>query len=457
MKVKHKNSESGQAIVLLVLSFIVLLGFSALAIDGSMIYSDRRTAQNAADAAAMAGAGKTGELIRAAGASATKDNWTCNDFHPAYARGAQIMDAAIANASTNNYVISAGSDLKANCESYVPTDTNNVDLCCNQNPPFIDVIATIEQETPTTFAHFVYGGQLMNRVEAISRVYPPPPVGEGNCMISLTSLCTGLNKGTRIQAGSKTHLINCGSWSNSCTLFNACTGEFVADEITFFTSDWDTIDECKDLWDVDQITPTTDPIEIDIPQPNCGTEPGTLTAYSGPGTIDPGWYRSISVTGNNDVLNMNPGLYCIKSNQGFNFSGKTLIGNGVTIAMLGTGDFTTAATAEVHLSAPPVGCEVGAPAFSGCPPSVGGLLIWVPANGANIKLTGKATSSYEGTVFIRNGGGAIEVAGTDAVDSPYFGVSLIGDTVKVTGDSAVYITYNPGGIYHGPALLEVAQ
>jgi uncharacterized membrane protein len=53
MKAISKKSEKGQAIVLLVLSFVVLLGFAALAIDGSMIYSDRRTAQNAADAAAF--------------------------------------------------------------------------------------------------------------------------------------------------------------------------------------------------------------------------------------------------------------------------------------------------------------------------------------------------------------------------------------------------------------------
>jgi hypothetical protein len=54
---KRKNpSESGQAIVLLAISIVVLLGFTALAVDGGMIFSDRRHAQNAADAAALAGA-----------------------------------------------------------------------------------------------------------------------------------------------------------------------------------------------------------------------------------------------------------------------------------------------------------------------------------------------------------------------------------------------------------------
>src|SRR5512135_1378040 len=52
---KHRNTEKGQAIVLLVLGIVVLLGFTALAIDGSMLYTEHRNAQNAADAAALAG------------------------------------------------------------------------------------------------------------------------------------------------------------------------------------------------------------------------------------------------------------------------------------------------------------------------------------------------------------------------------------------------------------------
>jgi len=47
------SSERGQVLVLLVLALVGLLGFTALAIDGGMVYSDRRTAQNAADASAL--------------------------------------------------------------------------------------------------------------------------------------------------------------------------------------------------------------------------------------------------------------------------------------------------------------------------------------------------------------------------------------------------------------------
>jgi len=48
--------EQGQAIVILALAMIVLLAFAALAIDGGNTYVERRRAQNAADAGALAGA-----------------------------------------------------------------------------------------------------------------------------------------------------------------------------------------------------------------------------------------------------------------------------------------------------------------------------------------------------------------------------------------------------------------
>lgn len=51
-----KNNERGQAIVLLVLAMVGLMGAAALAVDGGRAYFGQRTAQNAADNAALSGA-----------------------------------------------------------------------------------------------------------------------------------------------------------------------------------------------------------------------------------------------------------------------------------------------------------------------------------------------------------------------------------------------------------------
>src|SRR5690606_19715435 len=73
-----KTSERGQALIIITLAAIGLFAFAALAIDGSMAFSEKRHAQNAADASALAGA-------------------------LAYARGNDIEAAALARAQSNGY------------------------------------------------------------------------------------------------------------------------------------------------------------------------------------------------------------------------------------------------------------------------------------------------------------------------------------------------------------------
>src|SRR4051794_31453670 len=54
-RLSARSAQSGQAIVIIALSMIVLLGFVVLAIDGGNYYNLRRGAQNAADVSALAG------------------------------------------------------------------------------------------------------------------------------------------------------------------------------------------------------------------------------------------------------------------------------------------------------------------------------------------------------------------------------------------------------------------
>jgi len=56
MKSNKETKERGQSLVLVTLLIIVLIGILALAIDGGFAFAKRRSAQNAADAAALAGA-----------------------------------------------------------------------------------------------------------------------------------------------------------------------------------------------------------------------------------------------------------------------------------------------------------------------------------------------------------------------------------------------------------------
>src|SRR6186997_1064240 len=83
---KKKSQERGQALILIAFAAIGLFAFTALAIDGSRVFSDRRHAQNAADTAALA-------------AALTK------------VRGGDYVLAAEKRAETNGYVTDADSSV----------------------------------------------------------------------------------------------------------------------------------------------------------------------------------------------------------------------------------------------------------------------------------------------------------------------------------------------------------
>jgi uncharacterized membrane protein len=52
------NNDKGNAMVLVVISILVLLGCVAVAVDAGYLYSERASLVTAADAAALAGAGR---------------------------------------------------------------------------------------------------------------------------------------------------------------------------------------------------------------------------------------------------------------------------------------------------------------------------------------------------------------------------------------------------------------
>jgi hypothetical protein len=132
------SRQAGQAIVLLALAMIALLAFAALAIDGGQVYWLRRSAQNAADGAAMAAAYAkcTGGDIQAAGLTAAE----LNDFN---------------NDGTTNTVT-------------INTPPTSGPLA--GNPAYVEAI--VSADTPSHLAHFVYEGPLAVTARAIGYCEP---------------------------------------------------------------------------------------------------------------------------------------------------------------------------------------------------------------------------------------------------------------------------------------------
>ena len=484
----RQSKERGQVLVLLVLGIVALLGFTAFAIDGGMVYSDRRHAQNGADAASLTGGGAASDYIETAYLQPTPnaiiDNWDCSS---SYLVNAQVAarNAAVAQAVNNGYTIDQDiSDLNG-----VSTDCGEVDYG-GWSQKYIDVITYVTRDTPTSFAQFVFGGPLTNSVEAVTRLEPPHDLAYGNAVFALREDCpNSVTGGVHFIGTESTTVIDGGIFSNACMRGNgdadvtvtggdiACVGE-TDDEFCYTDNGAD-----------ESPYPTDLPQDSRIEREDFGFDPAVLDAicaslpdygnWNGAGVISQGRYNRLRVNAAGDILYMQPGLYCISDNVTDN--GGAIVGHGVTIYLTG-GSFTTNGGITAKLSAPPQATETkesyvikyfaddeepigtgfgdwmvnalgytapAAPAGLGSidelypagSKAVRGLLIYSRDGNTNdISLLGNSDSFYIGTVYAPDG--TIIAGGTS--DLQMIAGQLIADTVKIGGNAGLDITYDGG-------------
>jgi len=139
MASKPRPSERGQVLILVVFGIVALIGITALAIDGGNVFLDRRTAQNAADSAALASA-----LARI--------------------RGVNFAEKAYESAASNGYNNDGSSN---RIQVYSPPiegeHTGDIE--------YIQVVITSRVET--YFGGIVGRDVIVNRVSAVSRTQTP--------------------------------------------------------------------------------------------------------------------------------------------------------------------------------------------------------------------------------------------------------------------------------------------
>ncbi len=154
---KREFQEKGQALILIALAAIALVGFAALAIDGSMKFSDQRHAQNAADAAALAAA-------------------------LAATRNEAINPVAISVATTNGYDGGDMNNVTVTAEAIL-ADSGG----CPGGAAGTEITVTIESQVKTTFARVVGWDELENEVTATSRGcgFYQEGLFEGNAIVGL--------------------------------------------------------------------------------------------------------------------------------------------------------------------------------------------------------------------------------------------------------------------------------
>jgi Flp pilus assembly protein TadG len=416
MNTKHSR-EHGQAMILMAIGFVVFLGFVALAIDGGMVYSERRRAQNGSDAASLAGGGTAALSLE--NSHVVYANWNCADSRIADAEAAAIA-AAISRASSNKYTIDDNI-----------ADINGVTTVCGEDSTYgyvdkyIDVTVDISDSVKTNFAQVLFNGKFRNQVEAITRVRPRSPLAFGHAVVALNEeSCQGNQSGVSFGGSSDVDINGGGVWSNGC--LRGVGGAYNVDvqngAVNYVIDPPDgTMNFNPDPTNVPHPLP---PSSFEVPAPDCS---------------DPNAHHLADLNLHNGTLNLDPGLYCISGDITIN--GGTITGEGVTF-YLESGEVSINGNAEVSLSSPATTPDPS--------PAIGGMLFYVATG--DISLEGNSTSAYLGVIYAPVG--TIDIAGSNGT-TPTFNTQLVGYNVHVSGNADIDINFNPEQQYARPTSIEL--
>lgn len=462
-----KTFEKGQVMVFLAVALVGLLGFTALAIDVGMIFSDRRYAQNVADASALAGAQAAQNILEdvdgCVKVTCSQEPCGCQPgWDPVYFGLSGFSDSTKVTTAVNTAKEAARLRAVPNLFTDLTWDSNQPGYANNHkivvaphdgnlSEGFIEVQVFVTSTPKTSFVHFFYNGAVKNSVIGIARVTARKAGGVGGGILSLDPVDLP-NCGNMVFNGGGTsasivHVVGGGIFSNSGIAFDGGV-DVIADKSIQHVG-------CKKTTtssDATNISPNPQQVstpinlaDIMIDEPQCGSGTFQNENISGSRSLSPGNYGQIKIASNNSALTLNPGLYCFKGmisdkdQSGIALNGLRLTGNGVTLFFI-EGGLDIQGSPEVTLTAPTTGPYAG-------------LLIYTKlGNTSGVDLSGSPSSFFSGTVFAPSGDinikGNSSLADPDGID---YHTSLIGWNVNVSGDGNVFINYDEGSNYQFPS------
>lgn len=403
--------QRGQALILIVFAIVGLVAITGLAVDGGNAFSDRRQAQNAADAAAMAGA--LGRI-----------------------NGQAWVDTVRAVAASNGY----NNNGKTNVvEVHSPpiSGPNKGDI------EYIQV--RITSHVRTYFAAVIGQREITNVVEAVARSKPSVlgPLFNGNAVVSLApaSDCL-LHQSFYVHAEATLAIWGGGVLINSanrtCAMIQRGNGSIRINDVYPIR-----ITGGFNIQKPNLITPYPPisgnqsmpyPPPVYMPKVGCGSKEAKVSE-DGKSISDGNW-------GDDDfpppgVTHLESGKYCLDGN--FVIAGARQIeGTGVTINVQ-HGQVRWSGAAVIELTAPRTG-------------TLKGLLMYQPIENRNtMVLNAEEGSKIRGTILAP--GAPIIIKGNDS-DYGFHG-QLIGYSFDVDGQSNVVIRFLEEDNYQAWTMPEV--
>jgi hypothetical protein len=435
----RRDFQSGQVLVLYILALVALFGFAALAIDGGMIYAERRRAQNAADTGALA----------AALAKIKEQN---------------LHTAALTRIGSNGYTTTSGPCDPAGSDCTLGTGIHWTVRV--SNPPrsgdfsgdsaFIQVIIT--SEVGTSFAHFVFEGPLRTTVEAVTRVWPEQSIAPGHAMFS-----TDLHecKGIWFSGTGDTVITGGNVFSNSDADSGSCHSgvQGGSGAITVGPEPWGImVAGGFEMGGSGAVSPAPEE-GVDqegirpIPVPDCSglTDFGDVKVTAGANvTLQPGKYEEISVASPGASLDFEPGMYCIYGSKGFSATGGTITGDGIII-YLEQGPFDPGGSVLLNLSAELTSDTLVDPDYNDWE----GLLLYLdPSNTSATSISGTSATSYTGTIYAPSSECTLNGTGDNI---GFLSSQIICSSIKITGTAALTIDHNESEIYNLPPAIDLSR
>lgn len=424
---KRRAGERGQVLVLSAFGLVALLGMTGLAIDVGIATIQRRQAQNAADAAALAGAddlpGSPGTPTNAETTAASSDASTQAGLN-GFSAGGTVTIAVNTPPTTGKH---AG-------------DSHSV-----------QVVITKQVST------FFLGVLNQNRIKVTAQAVATAPPGAAKCALCILdanasgALINNGNPTVKVQgagivvdSSSNTAAIFNGSPSVSATTFGI-VGSYISNGGVTLSP-----------------TPTTttavpDPL-AGVPVPSVSGTPYPTQVNNGSGTLtlSPGIYGTI-INNGNGTINLNPGVYVITGQLILNGS-PTIVGTGVTLYFTCSG-YSASNTAPCNgssgagltLNGSPT-YQLTAPTSSTCSsapstcPYVGLTVFYDRGNKAPLVLNGGPSDNFTGTVYAKSAQATLNGnPGDDQLNS-----LIVVDTATLNGSGTLTLNFDSSQNYPVP-------
>ena len=407
---RQRARQRGQAIPLIGLLLVILIGMAGLVVDGGQLTMQYRDSQNAADAAALAAA-----IHLTNGYTETQSTTLATTV----AQGNQIPAADLSIA----YYDSSGAQTTtaSSVTSVTATVTHTFSTL------FLPIVGINSGRVSTTATVAVTQGAAACVVCVMSSSGNPAMDLNGSGSLSVTGGNVQVNSSATTYALSVMSTPGLAVTSGNVHVVGGYTA-------------------------ASHISPTpvtsaaaSDPL-ASVPVPSVST------SASGTTTLSPGVFSSLSITGNQSVT-MNPGTYVFKG--GITVAGNgSLTGHGVTI-YLACSNYPTACTSGgqsgagmtvngngvVDLSAPSYGTYQGLTVFSD------------RNNTSTVDFGGNGSTRFVGTMYALSG--MLNLHGNGSNSS--LNARIVASTVKVSGNSTVADTYTQSANYVVPNVLTLTN